>query len=191
MVCLLDPQKVIGECLETAFELKKYCCIVETVSKDDFKATQDFRKTFNGYYRLQRRTASWYERYYDLFEKQKKKQLSYQALLEEMYDCAGKIEVSFVSKMIASIDTSKPIWDQYVLKNLGLEKEWNRTYGANPEARISEANNIYSKIIESYGDILCSSKGQECITRFHQILPDYVGRISDVKIIDFFLWSKR
>lgn len=100
--CLLDSNKVIGLCLETAFGLKKYCYIIDAVSEDGFQATKGFQKTFNGYYKLQKRSAEWYKQYYELFESQKTKPLSFDALLKKMYECDGKIEVSFVSKLIAS-----------------------------------------------------------------------------------------
>ena len=191
MSCLLDSNKVIGECLETAFGLKKYCYIIDAVSKDGFQATEGFQKTFNGYYKLQKRSAEWYQQYYKLFESQKTEALSFDALLIKMYECDGKIEVSFVSKLIASVDTSMPIWDQYVLKNLGLKKEWDKYNSKDYEKRISKAQNIYSKIKESYGTIISSTEGKECINRFHNELPNYRELISETKIIDFILWSKR
>ena len=35
-----------------------------------------------------------------------------------LYVETGNIEASFSSKMIATIDSDKPIWDQYVLQNM-------------------------------------------------------------------------
>ena len=108
-------------------------------------------------------------------------------MLKELYNLTGELEVSFVSKLIASVDTSIPIWDQYVLKHLGLEKEWSRVNGKAPETRIIVANTIYSRICDLYNDILNSQKGHECINHFRKILPEYNKKISDAKIIDFIL----
>ena len=42
--------------------------------------------------------------------------------------------------MIATIDPDKPIWDQYVLQNLGLELK-----GKNPRERVENAILIYDR----------------------------------------------
>lgn len=35
----------------------------------------------------------------------------------------NSVEVSFASKLIATVSPEEPIWDKYVLKNLGFDKE--------------------------------------------------------------------
>ena len=41
-----------------------------------------------------------------------------------------------------------------------------------------------------YEDFVKTENGKECIAEFNKILPDYAW-MSDVKKIDFYLWSKR
>ncbi len=52
----INPNNVIGDCLENAFGLKTYMRIMQNVSADDFSATLEFRKLFNGFYKVQRKT---------------------------------------------------------------------------------------------------------------------------------------
>ena len=52
------------------------------------------------------------------------------------------------------------------------------------------ALNIYNQMICWYEDFVKTENGKECIAEFNKILPDYVW-MSDVKKIDFYLWSKR
>ena len=191
MNCLLDPSKVIGECLETAFNIKTYCYLVECASNDNFIATADYRKAYNGFYRVQSRTPQWYNLYYSLLEEQKTKHRSFIELLRELHKCNSNLEVSFVSKLIATINTSKPIWDQYVIANLSLKKEWDQSQKLPLEERIQLADSIYSKIQLCYQEFIQSPEGQQCIDRFDCELPKYKNAISDTKKIDFFLWSKR
>lgn len=70
---------------------------------------------------LIRRNEKWRQHYYDLFAKAKTERFSFEQIITELYRLTGNVEASFSSKMLATIDASKPIWDQYVLQNLGLE----------------------------------------------------------------------
>jgi len=45
--------------------------------------------------------------------------------------------------------------------------------------------------LKSGMQILNSKDGKECVKKFDTILPDYAGKVSDVKKIDFMLVSKR
>ena len=193
MKLILDPQNVIGDCLASAFGLETYLDLLAEVSKPDFEATKEFRKAFNGFYKVRSRRAAWYDRYYSLLKEQKNSPRSYGALLRELYRCDGnnKVEVSFASKLIATVDPSKPIWDQYVLKNLGLNKDWERAREKEYEERIETAERIYAEIENRCGAFLRSPAGRQCIDLFDRVLPDYQDDISDIKKIDFFLWLKR
>ena len=97
----------------------------------------------------------------------------------------GNIEASFSSKMIATIDPDKPIWDQYVLQNLGMELT-----GKTQAEKLAYAVTLYAAIENWYADYLLTEEARENIRLFDQILPDYRW-VSDVKKIDCLLWSKR
>ena len=45
-----------------------------------------------------------------------------------------------------------PIWDQYVLRNLGLENEWTKYSTESKEERIKRAVDIYDRIQSFYSD---------------------------------------
>ena len=51
------------------------------------------------------------------------------------------MEASFSSKMLANIDASKPVWDKYVLQNLGLELT-----GKTPNEKLDNAIALYRQI---------------------------------------------
>ena len=191
MIIALNPKTVIGDCLETAFGIKTYCYLVECASKDNFAATADYRKAYNGFYKVRSRTPQWYDLYYSLLEEQKDNPRSFAELLRKLHKYDGNLEVSFASKLIATIDTSKPIWDQYVVANLDLKKEWEQARKLALEERTQLADSIYSKIQLCYQETIHSPEGQQCIDRFDRELPKYKNIISDTKKIDFFLWSKR
>ena len=78
-----------------------------------------------------------------------------------MYKETGNIEASFSSKMIATVGADMPIWDRYVMQNLCLELK-----GKTKEDQL------------------------DCIIEFDKTLPGYAW-MSEVKKIDFYLWSIR
>lgn len=68
---IINPNTIIGECLETAWGLPQYMDIISKVKKNDFKASTDFRTSFNAYYRVRQRKSEWYDAYYEVMENQK------------------------------------------------------------------------------------------------------------------------
>ena len=132
-----------------------------------------------------RRNAEWRQCYYRLFERAKQHHFSFADVIGSLYVETGNVEASFSSKMIATIDPEKPIWDQYVLQNLGLELK-----GKNPREKIGNAVEIYHQIGEWYAEYLKTDEARENIAEFDRWLPSYAW-ITDVKKIDYLLWSKR
>lgn len=188
---VLDPNTVIENTLESAFHLKAYTSILDTVRQDPFVATAEFRTIFNGFFRLRQRPAAWYEQYYKLMEEQKSANRSFKNLLLLLAPVNGTIEVSFASKLLAAVDPSLPIWDRYVLQNLGLLKRWEKMTGKENALRIDEACRIYQEIKAWYETFVCSEDGKKCIAAFDAALPRYKDKLTAVKKIDYLLWSKR
>ncbi|MCH5266157.1 MAG: hypothetical protein J1F02_09675 [Lachnospiraceae bacterium] len=108
-----------------------------------------------------------------------------------MFKESGKIEVSFVSKLMATIDPQLPIWDKYVLINLGKIAEWEKFRSADAEERIKEASKIYAYIKCWYKSFIEDDYGKLCIAKFDEALPAYRDKLTDIKKIDYLLWGKR
>lgn len=188
LATLLNPDRILADSLEFAFGLKKYVQIMQMA--EDGRFDDEFRKLFKSYYIIRQRSSDWYDKFFQLMEEQRSKQRSFEELLKEMYEVNGSVEVSFASKLMATIDKNKPIWDRYVLTNLGHLKKWSALQSAPYQKRINEAATIYADIEQNYLSFLDSPEGQACIRAFNDTMPQY-DKISDIKKIDFFLWSKR
>lgn len=187
---VLDPDTVIEATLEYALHLKAYTSILDTVRQDPFVATAEFRTTFNGFFRLRQRPAAWYEQYYKLMEEQKSANRSFKDLLLLLEPASGTIDVSFASKLMAAIDPSLPIWDKYVLQNLGLLKRWEKMTGKENALRIDEACRIYQEIKAWYQAFICSEDGKKCIAAFDAALPSYRDKLTAVKKSTIFFGAK-
>lgn len=180
----IDSKKVIEARIAESMGFDKYKQIMETVRKTNVSADLDFQRIFNAFYRV-RRNAEWRKTYYDLFETSKNSTPSFESIIRTMYEATGNIEASFSSKMLATINPEMPIWDRYVVQNLCLEMR-----GKTKEDQLKCAVDLYDKMIGWYEGFLQTENGRDCIVEFDWILPRYVW-MSDVKKIDFYLWSIR
>lgn len=180
----IDANKIIEERLAASMGLDKYDEIMRQVNTVDVSRDADFQRQFNGFY-IVRRNADWRKIYYELFETMKTKPATFAIIIMKLFEKTGNIEASFSSKMLATLNPDKPIWDRYVVQNLGL-----RLTGKSKQEQLENAIELYSDIEKWYSNFLGTDDAKECLTVFDVTLPRYTW-LSDVKKIDFFLWSIR
>ena len=145
----INATKILEEALSRSLGLPRY---IEIMAGNPDKS--EFQRMFNGYYKV-RRNEDWQKEYYAIFTEAKKNPENYtfERILRKLHEKTRMIEASFSSKMLATIDPSKPIWDQYVLKNLGLQLK-----GKDAESKLKNAIDLYSKIEDWYNSYLNSSE---------------------------------
>ncbi len=180
----LSAGRLLEDQLARSMGLDKYADIMNGAREKDVSCDKEFQRSFNAFYRV-RRNAEWRESYYKLFERAKKEHCSFADAIGLLYVETGNVEASFSSKMIATINPEMPIWDQYVLKNLGLVLN-----GKEPRERIGNAIQIYDQICGWYQDYLMTDDARENIAEFDRWLPSYTW-IGNIKKIDYLLWSNR
>ena len=185
MVIDFNPNDVLQNRLAELMGLDKYKRIMEQAPKTDVSADKDFQQLFNGYYRI-RRDETWRNAYYTYFEKAKNANPSFEDIITYLFEkSGGNVEASFSSKMLATINKEKPIWDQYVIQNLNLQLS-----GKTKEEKLKNAIHLYDEIEQWYAKFLESEKGKECVSTFNRFFPEYEW-ISDTKKMDTILWSLR
>ena len=180
----IDAKSVIETRIAESMGFDKYKKIMDWVRRTDVSSDREFQRTFNSFYRV-RRNEEWRRAYYNLFEEVKNSKPSFEYIIRTMYKETGNIEASFSSKMIATIDPNMPIWDRYVMQNLCLELK-----GKTKKDQLECAVGLYDQMVAWYGDFLKTVNGRDCIAEFDKTLPGYTW-MSDVKKIDFYLWSIR
>ena len=145
----------------------------------------DFQRLYNRFYRV-RRNAEWQAVYYEIMQREKTSAvLSFEDILREMHERTGNVEASFTSKMIATLDPGRPIWDSIVLERLGLKLK-----GTTVQAKLVNAIGVYESIVGWYADYLAAEDAARNIALFDELLPDYAW-LTPVKKVDFLLWSGR
>ena len=146
-------------------------------------ADKDFQREFNHFYRI-RRNEEWRKKFYRIFEDTKQKTApDFAEVLEELYAQTGNVEASFASKMVATLNPNKPIWDSMVLSVLLMKPETK-----NGKATVSSVISCYNDIDRWYYDFKKHPTAKEWIRKFDKAFPEYKD-ISATKKIDFILWA--
>jgi hypothetical protein len=179
------PDLIIANLLNKSFGIDKYSLIVKELNKRDISKDRQYQQTFNSFY-VVRRNSVWRTIYYEYFESQKhNQQLSFEVVLRTIYNSTGRVEPSFSSKLLATVNPDMPIWDAYVLKNLGLKTKLGKS-----EERMKAAIKIYPIIHQKFSEIKNSEWGRMALAKFNELFPESAW-ISDTKKLDFFIWQSR
>jgi hypothetical protein len=98
----------------------------------------------------------------------------------------GKLEASFASKLLATINPNLPVWDKHVLRNADLkDPAWCKDW----ETRVKKADTVYQQLIKKYADFVHGEEGKRWIQLFDERYPK--TNITPVKKIDFISWQLR
>ncbi len=187
---LLETEKVKIALPKIEIGLRKYQDIMTVFNNVNVSLDKDFQRMYNGFYKVRQRKPEFYEVYYAYMEKIKGNSVSFEDVIRHLYTELGRIEPSFSSKLVATIDDSKPVWDMYVLNNLGL-KQPPYSSGSNEAKlrRVEKLIDLYSKITDWYSVALDDSSVIEAIKLFDDCYAD--ADISKTKKIDLILWQSR
>lgn len=161
--------------------LKQYTDIMAKIDPAD----PAWQKKFVTFYRV-RRDEAWRKKYFDLMAKYLGKKPTFDTVLDELHAKTGRVEASFASKLVATLDNTKPIWDSKVLTNLGC-KNTIKSYWE-PEKRLTESKDLYHELERTFMEVSGTSGGKDSIAAFDSAFPAYKD-ISDMKKLDFLVWA--
>jgi hypothetical protein len=179
---LNDIQVAIGKAQKGIAQYRK---LMELAPKIDVSANTDFQRKYNAFYRVQRRQEPWYRSYYTLMQQLKNSQPTFHDVLDTIHQMTGRYEPSFASKLVATIDPSKPVWDVHILNNTN-----HKPPSYSHKAKLSLAKVAYDSIESWYAEFLMSEDGKLCISEFNRLVPNSHD-ITDIKKVDFILWQTR
>lgn len=165
-----------------------YKKIMEVHDNPSLLRNKDFQRMYNGYYAV-RRGEQWREYYYALFADfisryKNDEPVNFDMIIENMLDApGGNVEISFSSKILATIDPCMPIYDSRIAQVLSIGKP---SSVANKD-RLQRAKRIYSDLTNEYNDYFEAKKHERVIEIFNDQIHDGTD-ISDAKKVDFVLW---
>ena len=167
--------------------LKRYCRLQESLSRVDVRSDRDFQRAFRSFYRVMRGNE-WCEPFFSILEREKNNPApSFREALDEIHYRTGRVEASFSSKLVATIDANRPVWDRHVLANLGLRPPYS---GMDTRRRLDRCSELYSKIRKWTSAAIRQDSFAEWRRRFDGAFPQF-KHFTDIKKLDLFLWQSR
>jgi hypothetical protein len=163
--------------------LDQYLRIQRCFHECDVSSDREFQRHFDAFYRV-RRTVEWRTSFLRLLEQSKAAPMSFPDALGAIYVSTNRVEASFASKLVATLDPGKPVIDKFVLSNFGLRLP--ASSAADREARIIK---IYDSLCSKYDALLRDSIGALIIEMFDQRYPN--STVSPLKKVDLVLWQIR
>jgi hypothetical protein len=149
----------------------------------DFHSDREFRRKYNHFYRI-RRASPWQDIFYSLMARAKKEHLQFREVLDALRKSTGRLEASFASKLLATINPNLPVIDSVVLKNLGM-----RLPTTTEPDRILKVCNIHKRLSACFNDFLQSDNGKYLVDVFKKKYPN--AKITETKMLDLVLWQTR
>ena len=86
----------------------QYAWLVQRVREIDVRTDAAFQRRYNHVWRV-RKNAAWREAYDDLLERSKASELDYASTLRTLHERTGTVEASFTSKLLATLDPTRPV----------------------------------------------------------------------------------
>ena len=161
--------------------IEKYSWIMKRVHETDVSVDIDFQRAFNGFYRMRQHPEHFYRVYYKYLEKNKNNgALTFEDVVTYLYHETGSIHASFSSKLLETVRADMPVWDKFVLQNLGLRAPYYYE-----KERLQKTIRLYDRICKWF----TTTEASEKLLVFNEKFPD--SDLSDVKKVDFILWATR
>ena len=181
-------ESVLGRLKKVEKALGKYDYLQRSLRACDVATSPEYRSAFIGYYRMGLKSRTWYDLFFSILGREKSGDtVSFGAVLEEILRKTGRLEASFSSKLVATIDANLPVWDRYVLHNLGLKAP---SPSHDTEHRLHSCIELYSSI-QSWSSRAIQPDGfGEWRSRFDCRFPQF-RHFTDIKKLDLLLWQSR
>lgn len=144
-----------------------------------------FQRSFTYFYRV-RRPIEWLYHYYHLFQTMRSKpDVQFADIISAIAAFSdNRVEISFASKMLATINPDLPIWDRYVRDSLGLPD----VPPSRSPKRLEQAAASYALLTERMNALLASESVKNEIAEFDRAFPKYAD-FTPMKKLDYLIWG--
>jgi len=169
-------------------KLDAYAYTQNQLQRVNVSIDQQYQRTYNGFYRVRLPVAEAYHTYYTLVERNKNNNNpSLQAILTELLDATGRVETSFGSKLLATVNPNVAPLDKIVLGHLNLHLP--SSIGKSNAVRIQLCVNVHNALVSQMNILTTLPQFQVLKRAFKARFPGYT--FTDVKILDLLLWQYR
>lgn len=174
-------------------KIDKYEYIMKKINEVNVYENMNFRKTYCTYYGLNRNTSKEYQdKYFAYMEKNKSRtSITYEEALVDLRELTNRVDYSFTSKLLHTINPNMPILDKHLMRLLGFPL---KEIGKN---RLSYYVKIHKIVADEYEQIKNNfSNGNEntkiynALKWFDEAFPKY-KELSVSKKIDSILFRMK
>lgn len=161
MMIITRPDFIVDDDVYDKIDIYDY--IMKNVQKVNVSVDQNFKDTFCKYYGLNGFTdLSFQNDFFDYMERIKSNNPlpSYKDVMEQLWKRTKRVDYSFSSKLLHTLNPNSPILDRHVLRLLGFE----RKDSGKPQSRINYYSVVYETVEAEYKQIAtdlengCTSK---------------------------------
>lgn len=166
-----------------------YLKLLRMYNETDVSQNIEFQHLFTWFYRI-RRSAEWLDGYYKVFEDFKTRgEVTIKDILVAIsnlvHNGRTSLELSFASKMLATMQPDMPIWDSLVRDRLQLQSP---PILSDMNSRIDAATEAYNLLIHKTQSLLSDAKIALEIKKIDSLLPEY-SHMTAMRKLDFMLWG--
>lgn len=176
-------------------KIKIYDNIMNNVQKVNVSVDPNFKNTFCKYYGLNGFTdLSFQNDFFNYMQQIKSNNPlpSYRDVMEYLFYKTGRVDYSFSSKLLHTLNPNSPILDRHVLRLLGFE----RKDSGNSQSRIDYYSDVYETVKAEYDQIAnalkngCTRKICNALRALDSKYPQWSG-LSTARKIDCLLFRLR
>lgn len=209
MIINIKGENISNETISNALKkkskgIKTYIELMKTIEKDEL--TPEFKEEFKKFYGMKRCkfSDSFYDKYFEYLDKNRKKNnpnyknIEYSDVITYLWETksSNRVEASFSSKLLASINNEKPVWDANVFSRLKMTRTSSiKNKIKQIEKTILKYEDLENEINNEFFNINNSNKAKNCIQIFDETFNEIFDNKSDLKYItpikkiDLILWS--
>ena len=164
--------------------LSSYFWLMDNLHTRNIAADEEYRRRFGGYYRMRFVSEKYRDAFFELFEQIKEQpEFSFCEAAYRLFEVDGKHEFSFITKMLHTIDPSRPIYDSQVDAALKLR----RTYQPDLGKKLQQDDAILARLSSVYRELSEAQELSGLMSIMDNVVPGRTMAVS--KKIDFILWA--
>ncbi len=165
-----------------------YLWLKNEYNKGHVKNNLVFQFIFRSYYRLDSAGLTEKQKKH-FFELMTDKKVNLEKVLDELYELPTlrkrkTIQFSFATKLLHTINNNKPIFDAEVSAIIHKSVSGN-----NKKSKIESCREIYDFLENIYLILVKEEKIKKVIFKFRSKFHITENQITDIKILDFMIWS--
>lgn len=171
--------------------LKDYDYLCQKLMTTDVTAVKEYQVKYRNYYvmnsKIWIKNPHWFKQYFKILQREKNSQkVDFSAVVREIHTITNRVETSFASKLLATINPDLAVYDSKVRDNLCLENP-SHYDGA---VRIAKSIEVYSYLQRLASEMIQSDGFNAWRNRFDREFPQF-EHFTDIKKLDLFLWQSR